>query len=764
MDETQLLSHIEALRLDSRFEEASQLSEIALNEFPHSAPLQEASALLALDLGDPVSALERFLIAVSLAPDRLEARRGMVLALLGCGRLDEAQHLLNELLAKFPKAAKLHRAQGNLALTRGQLGEAKQHFQTALKLDAKDPETYNELANLHQITGQWREAEANYRRAIGLRPRYAIAHYNLGAVLLEAKREREALTCYETAATLDPNFYEAVRDYAFTLQTVGKFNEALVMMYRALALESEDGSLYSHLTQTLGKMRAYEQIVEVSNRWQKIAPKEPEAYRSRAQSLFLMNRVKEAIPDARKALQLSSNSFQTLHLLANALSQTRQYPEADQIFRQGLAQHPHQPDLMRDYSQLLGLTGRLDEAEALLWSDTDSAQNPRIKNTENDVKMWVMRGWIRMGQGRFDEAKTIFENVLSATSNKYPQARFGKGHVSYLLGDYRGGYEGMEGRLDYPGDRPHPAKAKPLWIGQPIPGKRLLVYVNHGLGDEMQFLRYFPFVKERSQATIVFVSYPALRPFYSDLPGAIPGVDEIVIFDPTQPFGVPFDYRIEQMSLPLHTEPDPHKVPLLENIFRVPEEKRTRWCDYIREHFDGKPGIKIGLRWAGNPANATDPYRSADLSDFAPLFDNPDLSASTWISLQTDGGTSRIKELGLEEKIHDPTALLTDFGETAALMETLDLIISVDTSLVHLAGTLKLPVWTLLAASPDWRWLLDRADTPWYPTMRLFRQKNLYDWSSVITELAAAIFHRFLKGGQGKLASIEGNVIQEVEI
>jgi Tfp pilus assembly protein PilF len=295
-------------------------------------------------------------------------------------------------------------------------------------------------------------------------------------------------------------------------------------------------------------------------------------------------------------------------------------------------------------------------------------------------------------------------------------ARFGRGFLSLSAGDYAAGWEDYEFRKS---NRSFYPALMPRWRGENPAGKRLLVYGEQGFGDTIQFLRYVPLLAERGARTLLAVPLPLM-----DLAAGVDGAHEIVKPAPSPPA---FDWSCALGSLPLFfkttTETIPAKIPYLS----VPAERIA----HFRRHLQTPHGLTVAIAWSGNPEHPNDRNRSMRFSDLAPLLSDDRVM---FVVLQksveeTAGlGRSNLRVLGPD---------LDNFRDIAAVMCAVDLVISVDTVFCHLAGALGRPVWTLLSLVSDWRWLRGRRDSPWYPTMRLYRQRTLGDWKSVVNDVLA---------------------------
>ncbi len=273
-------------------------------------------------------------------------------------------------------------------------------------------------------------------------------------------------------------------------------------------------------------------------------------------------------------------------------------------------------------------------------------------------------------------------------------------------------------------DASPPALTQPLWDGSSLQGKSILLYPEQGLGDTLQFIRYAPLVKQTGATVIVQCQPPLLR-----LLATCAGIDRLLPEGADLP---PFDVQAPLLSLPRILRTTLASIPANIPYLSADPDLRARW----RQSLSGVADFKVGIAWQGNPGHKRDRQRSVPLAAFAPLAEAPGVRL---VSLQKGPGHEQLTELAERLRVLDLTDELEDFADTAALLSNLDLVITVDTAVAHLAGAMGIPVWVALPIVPDWRWLLERQDSPWYPTMRLFRQTAWGDWAGVFERLTGAL-------------------------
>ena len=426
-------------------------------------------------------------------------------------------------------------------------------------------------------------------------------------------------------------------------------------------------------------------------------------------------RLAEAREGYMAALALEQNPVAEHYLGVIEMQEGR--PEAGEArIRAALAQRDDIPDFHNNLGLCLRAQWRLEEAVACYRKALDL--NPSY------APAWSNIGLDLHKLGQMDIAIDAFNRAL-ALQPDLPQTRFSRALALLAAGDYAQGWQQYEWRRrcpEYAGayQVPAPVRQASAWQGEPVSGKRLFFFSEQGIGDTIQFIRYARGLAEQGARIILLVGKPHLISLFQ----ATPGVAEVHLLDECGRLPAP-DYIVHMLSLPrlcgTHSLSDiPADVPYLV----VPTDRRAHW----RARLDGLwQKTRIGLAWSGNPSNVDDRNRSCPLSTLAPLFDLPDIA---WINLQLGPGREQLQSL--PNRILDWGDEQTDYAETTALMSELDLIITVDTSIAHAAGALGLPVWIMLAHVPDFRWMLERRDSPWYPTARLFRQVRTGDWSTVV--------------------------------
>lgn len=360
----------------------------------------------------------------------------------------------------------------------------------------------------------------------------------------------------------------------------------------------------------------------------------------------------------------------------------------------------------------LQVIDRFDEAEFII--------REALATLPNAPELWNNLGNALKEKGAWTEAKNAYARALALRPD-YPEARTNDAYLKLLLGEWDEAWPDLEWRwkcASYPKAR----FPRPLWDGSNARGARVLLCPEQGFGDAIQFVRYAPLVKERG-ATVMLRCRPELAKLFHK----VTGVDRLIVAGEALP---DFDFQIPFLSLPGAFRTTPHSVP--------------SWIPYLRGDFPLPPALvhelkgnefKIGICWSGNPQHADAKKRAAPLRHFSRLAQY----GTRLLSLQRDTGLEEMRRCAGEFPLRSLGEHFRDFADTAATIARLDLVVTVDTSIAHLTGALGKPVWLLLPSVPDWRWMLERSDTPWYPTMRIFRQERPGEWDGVFENVARAL-------------------------
>ena len=596
----------------------------------------------------------------------------------------------------------------------GRLDESAACFQQALRLKPDYPDAHNNLGNVLEKQDKLEEALACYQQALRLRPNYPEAHYNLGIVLARQGRLDEAIASYQQALQLKPNYPETHNNLGTVLARQGKLEEAVANYRQALRLKPADPEAHNNLGLGLAKQNKLDEAVASYQEALRLKPNYPEAHSNLGNAFQEQGRLDEAVASCQQALRLKPDSAEAHHNLGIVLGKQDKLDEAVASFQQTLRLKPDYPDAHHNLGVVLEKQDRFDEAIARYQQAL--RLKPDYPEAHNDL------GIVLGKQGRLEEAAACYQQAVRLKPD-YPEAHWNLALAWLQMGRFEQGWAGYEWRWKCKEFGSLPPFQPPLWDSSPLDGRTILVHAEQGLGDTLQFIRYVPSVRQRGGHVILMCQPPLVR-----LLTRSPGIERLLAHGDPLP---EFDVHTPLLSLPrlLGTtlESVPADVPYL--------EAEPQLVEAWRQRLDPYPGFKIGIVWQGNPKFRLDRFRSAPLTEFAPLARVPGVHL---FSLQKGPGAEQLAALTDRFPVTDLGSGLDDFVDTAAVLKNLDLVVSVDTAVAHLAGALGIPVWVALPSASDWRWLMDREDSPWYPSMRLFRQDKPGDWAGVFAEIRVA--------------------------
>ncbi len=460
-----------------------------------------------------------------------------------------------------------------------------------------------------------------------------------------------------------------------------------------------------------------EEALDYLRRAEKERPDEPQLQFHIGNTLLTLKLYDDAAVAFRRSLALRPGDVDTLNNLGNALSGGLRHVEAIACFRQALAIRPDAPPALYNLGRALLALDRLEEAaenfRAALASAGPDIEASRLIDLYNSLCEVLIR------QCRYDEALAVCRGVPVSIADA-PAIRWNESLTLLMLGDYAGGWRNYECRFLVPEHDPPREGAATLDLSQ-VAGQRVLVFPEQGRGDMIQFARYLPLLAARG-AHVLVEMYADLKPLFE----TIEGVAQVVTPDAAMP---EHDKLTPLLSLPLAFGTSVENIPALVPYLRAPEPRVAGWAALLGP----RTRPRIGIAWWGSQHIAR---RSMAIATLAPVLLLPGLE---FHALQKEFSPLDQDWLVAHSLVADHRAALEDFADTTALIAHMDLVVSIDTSVAHLAGALGVPVWIMLPFSPDWRWLRDREDSPWYPTARLFRQTRRGGWDDVVRHVAEAL-------------------------
>ncbi|MGY4504458.1 tetratricopeptide (TPR) repeat protein [Bradyrhizobium sp. GM24.11] len=569
----------------------------------------------------------------------------------------------------------------------------------------------------HLQSGRLAEAELCCQQALTLDEQHPDALHLLGVLCCHAQQPDAAVEWIGRAVQQAPKA-EYLLSLATVLERQGRLEDARRHYSQALSHRRDDAGLWNHLGNLLWQLGRKDEAAQHLRQALKLKPDYWEAAHNCGMLLLELGRHAEAVKCFDVAEKLNSTSAALYQMRAVCLSAVNRFEDAEADYEKSIALDPSLAETHNNLGLLHWRFGRLEQAFACF--DRALALRPDFHAVLNNKAVVLLHLQL------LDEVFATLQRSLAAAPND-AQTLFYLATLQLLTGDFERGWLAREARWRLPSvglvDR---GFSQPLWRGdQPLEGKTILLHSDEGLGDAIQFARYVPMVAALGAKVILEVEPPIQH-----LLGGITGVAECV----GRSSPPAFDLHCPLGTLPLAFGTRLDTIPFAQGYIPAPPAARVKaWQDRLEDRLG--PRFRVGLVWAGNPDHKNDHNRSMSLRTLAPLLD----CDVQFVSLQRGIREQDRAFLAERRDVIDLTQDLTDLSETAALISCLDLVISVDTSVVHLAGALGTPVWTLLPFNPDWRWLLNRNDSPWYQSMRLFRQTKRGDWASVVEAARAEL-------------------------
>jgi tetratricopeptide (TPR) repeat protein len=598
------------------------------------------------------------------------------------GRLTDAEAIYRQILSTTPSHFEALYLLGILAYQRGNYVDAVRQIDRALEVNPEIASAHRDRGVTLHLLKRFDEALASHDRAIALKPDYAIAFINRGLALQELNRLDEALASYDQAIVLQPGFGEAFSNKGDALYQLKRFDEARASYDQAIAFRPGFAELFNNKGDALYELKRFDEAVASYDQAIALKPGLAEAFSNKGDALYQLKRFDEALTSYDQAIALKPGLAKALNNKGNILNELERFDEGLVYFDRAIALKP-------------------DFAEA-------------FNNRGNALK--ELR--------RIDEALASYDHAISFRPG-FAQAFNNRALCKLLIGRYIEGWSDYEWRFEVSTSISRPIF--PNWQGEDLAGRRVLVFAEQGLGDVIQFARYLPLL-ERNRCQLTFLA-PAKLTRLTRLLRSLRS--EIKVISALSPEHM-FDYQCALMSLPHRLGTNVASIPNSVPYLHAEDDLIVRWKERLKKH-----GFKIGIAWQGNPLALADRGRSISLNEYVPLARIPGVRL---ISLQTGYGLDQLAQLPKDVTIEILGQDFDDgpdaFIDTAAVISSLDLVITADTAIAHLAGALGCRTWVTLKYVPHWPWMLDREDSPWYPTARLFRQSRVDDWAPVFANIA----------------------------
>ena len=648
-------------------------------------------------------------------PCHPQALVGITLVALASGQSAGAVKMARAAVAAAPRMVTAWVALGQSLKAAERNDEAERAYIHAVSLDGANALARMGLGELRLAENRPQEAMREFERALGSRPGLAAALMGMGNALAMMERNDEALECYEKVLAHRPRLPEAEFAAGFVLARLGKLKKAEARYRRALVLRPDFAAAWVNLGSLLREQgrevyaeaalrRAVELRPELISGWVNLAILERER-----------RRPVEAEAHLRRAFAINPEQVETLIAWCQFRAAERDLAGAWQWLRWALAREPQHAEAVNMHGILLHLEGRFEEAIAIFEQAEALGHRAAASNRGNSL----------MDLGRAEEALRAQE--LAVERDPYcAGAHYNLALTQLRLGDWRQGWPGYEARWLFREVHRGPRVfSQPRWQGEALEGRRILLHAEQGLGDTIQFCRYVALVEERGGVAVLQVQEPASRLMQTLEPVRV-GLAEVALLGTKPPA---FDLECPLLSLPSVFGTTVETVPWQGAYLGADPELAA---EKLRQTQHDAP-LRVGVAWAGNPRYKADPQRSVHLATLLPLLRIPGIR---WIALQKGLAAEQIAEQPSDVALYDGSSRDRDLAETAALIATLDLVITTDTCIAHLAGAMAKPVWILLPHLSDWRWMQQSDATPWYPTAWLLRQSRPGDWAGVVERVA----------------------------
>jgi tetratricopeptide (TPR) repeat protein len=607
------------------------------------------------------------------------------------------------------------------AVRSGHPAKAERSLREILKLDGKNIDALCLLGTVALDMNKADEAASLFERAEKIDPHQADLLLNLGYAYKRMGRFDEAMETYRRSLKINPRDPRLFNNMGGLMCDIGQFGSSIPYFVQAIQLKRDYAEAHYNLGNAFHEQGHFAEALKFYDQALRCKPDYPEAQINRGIALYNLWRRDEAEEVFRHVLELEPENPKALLNLGNVLRFKGRPQEAIEIYDKAIALRPRYTEAFVNRGTALRDLGKLKEAE--------HSFQKAIEIDPNSAIAFVSLGTMKQDFGKIEESVADYDKALSLAP-KSVDAKWNKALALLALGRYDEGwalYECGLGHRAFRGAVPVRGRA---WDGrEDLAGKTILIWSEQGLGDAMQFVRYADLCKQRG-AKVIVQTYPPLLSLFENTSF----IDKVV----ADARDLTFDFQVSMMSLPHLFKTKVETIPADIPYLFASEDYRQKW----HSRFDEFKGARVALVWAGagrpDQVNAAlfDKRRSLTLDRLEPLLSTEN---ATFFSLQI--GPLSEQTIRYQDRIVDMTADIRDFSDTAAFVENMDLVLSVDTSVVHLAGGMGKPVWVMSRFDACWRWLQNRETSPWYPSARVFGQKKMGEWDDVIerirTELGA---------------------------
>ena len=670
------------------------------------------------DLGLLEDALRSYRQAIVLKADYREAYHNQ--ALIYCNRNDlpNAVDCYEKMLLHFPNDVEIEKKIADLCFEMMDFDKSASYYHRILPKKVMDHSSFFKLAVIATHGDDIDQAIEYYGNALRLNPSMAEAWNNLGLLFKQRDTFKEAARCFKRAIEISPAFHEALHNLGNVYVATDQLNRAEACFKRVIEIRPDYTNSLIQLGVLYKKKQDYQNALKYYHSALTLKPGDAELNASVGDILIAQKRYDAAKPFISKALEIEPEYPIALFSLAVIEGEIGSTERAIELYHRVLELEPESKE------SLYNLACRLADQD--LMSEAIRAALQALQIDPDYAEMHNNLGSYYRATGDYDSAMVHFKRAIEI-DNSLAHPHFNLGLTYLVRGDFHNGWKEYDWRSRVEMyKQEYRYNDAPIWDGTPFCGKTLLVYDEQGFGDTFQFIRYLPLVKMLG-GRVVFETRAPIIPLIQHFPG----IDELCERDDSLTAKTGFDLCIPLMSIPGRIGTTLSSIPDQVPYISSPADRRIKWQRFFKEN-----RINVGIAWSGNKKHINDAKRSCDIEYFERIMQVPNLSV---FSLQKDVSSEEKKILN-RLYIEDLGSTFVDFADTATVMDFLDLVVSVDTSVVHLAGAMKKRVWALLAFEPDWRWLLHTDKSPWYPTISLLRQTVPGNWSIVFDDVQRRLF------------------------
>jgi tetratricopeptide (TPR) repeat protein/ADP-heptose:LPS heptosyltransferase len=692
--------------------EALPFFESIIKNNPVHANALHKLGLIAFGLGDPKLAVEWMLQSIEINPGNADVFYDLGIAFQAMGLENQALTSYEHAIAIQPDFAEVYKNLGDVQCKLGRQEESIARYNSAIALQPDYVEAYINRGIAFYELRRLEDSIASYNYAIAIQPDFAEAYSNRGIALYELGRMEDAKASFDSAIVAKPDYSIAYNNRGNTLGNLGRLDEAVISYDRAVKIKPDYAQAWYNRGRALQELQRLEDAIHSYDRTIEINPELVEAHLNRGTALKELKRSQEALASCNLAIDGKPDYAEAWYNRGNVLQDLKRFNEAISSYDRAIEIKPDYADAYSNLGNSLKELNCLQEAL--------SSYDRAIEIKPDYAEVYSNRGNVLKELNQLDAALASYDRAIEIKPN-YADAYWNKSLALLLKGDFDLGWELYEWRWKTEEISKNKRNLpQPLWLGsEDLICKTILLHAEQGLGDAIQFCRFASLVKKRGAYVVMEVPKTL-----AGLLSGLEGVDEIIPKGEKLPL---FDYHCPLLSLPFALKTDLKSIPNTTPYLRASTSKVASW----KHKLGVKIKPRIGLAWSGSTSHKNDHNRSIKLKELLPILPKN----YEYICLQKEIRDNDKKDL-VGGEIRSFVDEIEDFNDTAGLCELMDVVISVDTSVAHLAAAMGKPTCLLLSHIPDWRWLMGREDSPWYETVKLYRQDVDRSWTVVLSKLA----------------------------